>query len=443
MRISRKRSDRSDFSTPTRTEVEAQLARVVASDSFKGAQRSTDFLEFVVAESLAGRADRLGGYTIGVEVFGRADDFDPQTDPIVRVEAGRLRRRLERHYLVSATDRVLIEVPKGGYAPVFSYRGDEAETRKAPILVTETSPAAGSGTRWKFWVLGLALSLVVAVLAWPAWRPETSTHDWRARTDPEVLALYEQAMKLRDPPLDPVLRWRLVEEAYRQVIERDPEFAGGYAGLAFVLTVRSWWGLSQDFEADARAALEAGRLAVEKDPRFGWAHATLGMALNLQGDHENSLASARRAVRLSPDDAYTQSLCGLIHTLAGEVDTGISLAREALRLDPVSPRTPYRNIAGIALYHAGLFDEAMDLLAENQRLGGPDGPHMAWYRAATLARLGRMQDAAAEVERARAMPFSITPRQFARAFRDVSEAEELLSSLESIGAETGESLELP
>jgi hypothetical protein len=79
---------------PSAAEVRAGLERVLASRCFEQAARSSAFLRFVVEQTLAGQGDRLKGYTIAVEVFARPPDFDAQTDPLVRVEAGRLRRRL-------------------------------------------------------------------------------------------------------------------------------------------------------------------------------------------------------------------------------------------------------------------------------------------------------------------------------------------------------------
>ena len=79
---------------PSPEEVRAALERILASRCFEQAARSSAFLRFVVEQTLAGQGGRLKGYTIAVEVFGRPPDFDAQTDPLVRVEAGRLRRRL-------------------------------------------------------------------------------------------------------------------------------------------------------------------------------------------------------------------------------------------------------------------------------------------------------------------------------------------------------------
>ena len=89
---------------PSNGETRDQLDRVLAGEGFRGAHRSGAFLEYIVTCALAGERQRLGGYSIGVEVFERGEDFDAQADPIVRVEAGRLRRRLERYYLTEGKD---------------------------------------------------------------------------------------------------------------------------------------------------------------------------------------------------------------------------------------------------------------------------------------------------------------------------------------------------
>jgi len=66
-------------------EVQAQLERILGHRDFEASARTREFLRFVVEETLAGRGQRLKGYTIAVEVFGRAADFDANLDPIVRI----------------------------------------------------------------------------------------------------------------------------------------------------------------------------------------------------------------------------------------------------------------------------------------------------------------------------------------------------------------------
>ena len=105
----------------TSSEIGAQLERVLASPDFNVPERARTFLKYVVTETLSGRADRIKAYSVAVEVFGRDPSFDPQSDPIVRIEAGRVRRALERYYLTAgASDPIVITIPKGSYVPAFS-----------------------------------------------------------------------------------------------------------------------------------------------------------------------------------------------------------------------------------------------------------------------------------------------------------------------------------
>jgi tetratricopeptide (TPR) repeat protein len=101
----------------------AAAARVLASSAFQASPNLAAFLRFVIEATLSGQADRIKGYTIGTEALGRGRDFDPQTDPIVRVEAGRLRRTLYSYYANGgAEDPVVIALPIGSYVPTFTRR---------------------------------------------------------------------------------------------------------------------------------------------------------------------------------------------------------------------------------------------------------------------------------------------------------------------------------
>jgi TolB-like protein len=98
--------------------VRAQVRRISESAAFRHSERRQNFLRYVVEEALAGRADRLKGYVIATEVFGRPSSFDPQIDPIVRIEAGRLRDKLHEYYAAEGrSDTIVIDLPKGSYVP--------------------------------------------------------------------------------------------------------------------------------------------------------------------------------------------------------------------------------------------------------------------------------------------------------------------------------------
>jgi TolB-like protein len=116
-----------DSGTPTVEEVQSYLRELFRRDGFCVSERCRRFLSYVVQETLEGRADRIKAYNIALAAFDRTGDFDPLTDPIVRIEAGRVRRALEHYYLTAGqADRIRIDIPKGAYAATFCYRGDAA-----------------------------------------------------------------------------------------------------------------------------------------------------------------------------------------------------------------------------------------------------------------------------------------------------------------------------
>lgn len=111
-------------------EIRAEVERILSSPQFKASKRLKSFLRFVVDESLSGRAAALKGYTIAVSVFGRGEDFDARIDPIVSVEAGRLRKSLEYYYLTDGKSSPLqINIPKGTYVPTFVRQGTSPSAR--------------------------------------------------------------------------------------------------------------------------------------------------------------------------------------------------------------------------------------------------------------------------------------------------------------------------
>jgi len=125
---------------PLPTEIREQLERILASSEFSVPDRGKKFLSYLVEETLAGRAERIKAYTVAIEVFSRNGSFDAQNDPVVRIEAGRIRRALERYYLVAGqADPILIGIPKGAYVPHFERRKPVDDA--APMERVEASPA--------------------------------------------------------------------------------------------------------------------------------------------------------------------------------------------------------------------------------------------------------------------------------------------------------------
>ncbi len=152
---------------PAEDAIRAQLALILQSAGFTNAIRSQRFLKFAVEHTLAGEQDVVKETVLGVEVFDRKTDFDPRIDAIVRVEATKLRTRLNEYYQgegVSAP--VVIEIPKGTYVPLFSVRTEipdaTASPKPASKLTRHTMIVAG--------VAGAAL-ILCGVGLWFAFGP--------------------------------------------------------------------------------------------------------------------------------------------------------------------------------------------------------------------------------------------------------------------------------
>src|SRR5262245_66213614 len=119
-----------------------QLERVLSSSGFARNERLSRFLRFLVERHLEGKDEELKESVIGVEIFGRAPDYNPKRDAIVRTEAGRLRARLAEYYAgEGSNDELVIELPKGGYVPAFR------RTHELPETKALSSPRSGK-RRW-------------------------------------------------------------------------------------------------------------------------------------------------------------------------------------------------------------------------------------------------------------------------------------------------------
>ncbi len=154
---------------PSPEEIRLQLDRLLTSGGFANADRMSGFLRYVVERAIAGESDQVKEYVIGVAVFGRDEQYDPRLDSIVRVEARRLRTKLDEYYASDGrTDPIVISVPRGSYTPTF-------ERRPAPAPPSPT-PAVDHTPRTRPWRPGLGLgALAIAVLvalplAFTAWR---------------------------------------------------------------------------------------------------------------------------------------------------------------------------------------------------------------------------------------------------------------------------------
>src|ERR1044072_871956 len=107
---------------PAREEKLEQLERLLGSRILQGSESLRAFLRFVVTKAVDNQDASLKEYTIATEVFGRSNNYDSRNDSVVRVQAGRLRAKLQEYYATEGNhDKILIDLPKGHYSPTFAY----------------------------------------------------------------------------------------------------------------------------------------------------------------------------------------------------------------------------------------------------------------------------------------------------------------------------------
>ncbi|BCP52491.1 hypothetical protein K32_11080 [Kaistia sp. 32K] len=162
-------------------DVRAALSAIQSSAVFGASRQLSLFLGYVVEKTLAGDADRIKAYSIATEALGRPETFDPSVDPIVRVEAGRLRKALETYYQgEGAAAPMRISIPRGSYVPRFEPRqegtakpsgasdlpadgvADAGQSDEPGSAVVESADAAQRGRAWRIGGLVLLLALAVA-----------------------------------------------------------------------------------------------------------------------------------------------------------------------------------------------------------------------------------------------------------------------------------------
>jgi hypothetical protein len=295
--------------------IRAGLDRVLVSDAFRAAPQLSAFLSFIVERTVEGRAAELKGYTIAVEGLGRPADFNPQLDPIVRVEAGRLRRALAQYYAGDGRDDpVQISMPVGGYVPVFTWFGGEGSRAPADALDEAQEPDRRTARRWASLTLA-ALALGLLALGWwylaPARGPVPSEEAKPAAVEQSAGAARETAampLLLRvaiiipNPPSDPklaaVLRRfsALLVDAMARfddivTIKAPPPGSSGEEDVDYAIEI--------DVQGLDAGAVGLARLRAVRDGRIVWT--TSSSRASIAALQENDIAEmARRlATRLT------------------------------------------------------------------------------------------------------------------------------------------------
>ena len=286
-------------------EATTALERILASSTFSPSAGLSKLLRYLVDEALAGRIDRLKEYTLGVEVFGRGERFDPKTDTIVRVQARRLRAKLDEYYEhAGAGDELEIAVPKGAYVPEFRQRAGVK------------NGSAGANGR-----LDLA----------GVYRPDAKAH-----------GLYVEGRRLANQGTSEALLGAIAQ--FEASIAIDPNYALSHWGLAdSYLQLSSAHFAPHDAMPKARAA---ALKAIELDPSLDKAHAALGTVhLLYDWDRRATEERVRTAIALNPKSAEAHLLYATSAASDGRISDALSHLHRAQELDPFSLKLRFQTQA--------------------------------------------------------------------------------------------------
>jgi serine/threonine-protein kinase len=405
----------SDKSGRTDQAVHDQLDRILRSQTFQQADRLKRFLMFIVREAAAGRGSDLKEFVIGVQVFRKEDSFDPRTDPIVRVQARRLRAKLVSYYQAEgAADPVVIELPKGGYAPVFKNRDtlvfakrsvNTALVSRNTIAILPFADQSPAGTLDAF-CKGLRDEVVHQLSRLPGLRI-LSRRGAEVRDEPELASaaliiegsVQQSGDRLRvrvhlidgasgcyvwSESIDGTLADSFgAEERVGDAILRrlEPELPNGPRGQGFGkpaenlaaqnLYLQGRYHLNQRTEEGLRKALDFFERALAEDAHYALAHSGLADAYGLLAHYGV----------LGPAEVWTKAA---------------SLAASAVMLDDLSAEA-HTSLAHVKATQdwdwAGAEREYQRALALNPRYA--TAHH--WYAASCLAPLGRLDEALNEM----------------------------------------------
>jgi TolB-like protein/Flp pilus assembly protein TadD len=404
----------------TDEKIREQLERILASRTFHAVERLKRFLSFIASETLEGRGDQLKEFVVGIQVFAKEASFDPRNDPIVRVQARRLRARLERYYQEEGqADELVIELPKGGYATVIRTREAPARKRIAtPALIGRNTvmmlPLEDLSQKGELGYLcrGISLRIIHTLTNLESIRVVASGNtagsagemgtsaaalvggnvdqqgsDWRITLQiiDGASGSYVWSESFEDKPGN---AFQVQEEAARRVAAKlqigltEGRSRMGFGKppenlAAFNLYQQGRYHLNQRTEEGMRKSVEFFERVIAEDPHYALAYSGLADSYGLLG-HYGVLAPAdvwtKRASNAAwavlEDDDSSEAHTSLAHVKATQDWdwTGAEAEfRRAIELDPRNA-TAHHWYAMACLGPMGRLDEAADQLALAQAL---------------------------------------------------------------------------
>ncbi|MEX0277014.1 MAG: tetratricopeptide repeat protein [Ruegeria sp.] len=427
---------------PSDAEIRRALAAILESPEFEGAERLQSFLSYVVDKLLVGKSDDIRAKSIAEDVYGRSLDAGGDPMAVVRVDAGRMRRRLANYYSNSGKDqRLRIHIDPGGYVPRFEMLDDgsekgqtqrSAKNRLAGIAIL-TLLAIGAGV-----FLFLRTSdLSQETAATPAnLKQQQAVREALFSTNPTKLQAVNLANEAR-PLMFPVLdreRLQAVRGMFERAISLDGTYFGGYAGSGQALGILAiTTPPGEEKSALLDLAQSRAEKALELAPDEGWSHSSQALVSFAKRDFDAAINQSSRALGLAPDDIHVINFDALFSLFGGAFERAIVSAKRARDSDTTNQRFPYRSVLASASYHLGDYQNSVDQFNEAIRVGDPVSAISIGYLAAGYQRLGETDQARATVLLLeQAWPDYPLDHLFRTLFSDPRDAEAILSALNEI-----------
>ena len=380
-----------EIEAPANDAVMAQLDRILSSPEFAQSLRMQRFLRFIVEETLAGHSDAFKEYTIAVDVFDRAESFDPQTSSLVRVEASRLRAKLAKYNVMDGRDDpIRITVPPGGYVPFFEFASSasSADTMMdEPAIAVLPFTNMSGDDKQEYFADGLTEDIITA-LSYSRLFPvisrnstftykgnpvkvqqvaaelgaryvveggvqknagrvrvtaqlidgDTGHHIWAEKFDRDLHDIFDLQDDITQH-IAAVIVPSLEQAEYRRLAKKQTEALDAWdwylRGKAHLNE------LTKQGSIDSRAMFEK---SIEIDPDYARAHAEIayshyrdivaGYTENDDKSLRRCLASAQRAVALDDDDAWSHVTLGMAYARSRRFEQALAQGEKAIELDP-------------------------------------------------------------------------------------------------------------
>ncbi|MGI9364767.1 MAG: tetratricopeptide repeat protein [Rhizobiaceae bacterium] len=385
------------------------LARILASPAFAKSERLQNFLSYIIEESLAGRGDLIVGKTIAEDVYGRTPGDG--SDNIVRVDARRLRRHLADYYASQGSvDPLRIHVDSGGYAPRFEFVNPAQHNDNSPMSVARQQSLTPP-TWWRLWVALLAVVAIFMVLIYSVQDrspvlPNLPMESLESKKASERSALADRsvatlqasnltgiATDLLFPIADPSHQ-RLATTMYRKAIEIDPYYSDAYAGAAHSLATLSI--LSPSAEMRSNLITQANEMvdkAIELNPTNAWTQSAAAWLAYVSGEFDRAAELSQRSISLGATDIRTVEFFGLISLLNGDFEEAARVTNPQNLGNSEKRSLAYLNLFGVAKFHLGNYQAALDAFETAIRRGGPVSELTLLYKAASHRAAGNVSEA--------------------------------------------------